>query len=719
MTPEQALQTAKDAYMASTTYVDSNYRKQWEDAIRMFQSRHAADSKYHSDAYKYRSKLFRPKTRSVIRKNEGAAAAAFFSNMDVVNIAPVNGKNAVQVLGAQLYKELLQHRLTKTIPWFMTLLGALQDAMTVGVVCSHQYWRYRERVRSTRSYMVDEATGAHIMSLDGGPMMFEEHTTQILEDRPCIDLIPVENLRIDQGASWVDPVNTSPYLIHLIPMYAGDVKLMGQPNAKTGEPGWNVPEDGKLRSAMNQQYDQTRQVREQNREDSQAPSKPLSQFDIVWVHKNIVREEGEDFCYYTLGTEHMLSPEPRPLAEYSPLKKRPYAMGVAVIEAHKIYPDGLSGIGRELQKEANEVANSRRDNVLLVLNKRWKAKRGAQVDIKSLVRNVPGSVTLMQSMDDAEPVEFTDVTASAYAEQDRLNVDYDELVGNFSTSSVMTNRKLNETVGGMAMLGQGASQLQEYTIRTFVETWVEPVLGQTVELEKAFEADELILKLMGQKLGQEVTSEMFDADVELNVNVGIGATDPIQRINRLLTAARSIAEIAHLGVAGLKLGEVSKEVFGAIGYRDGGRFWDEEENAAQDPRLQQAMAVIEQLQAELQQAQQNMQAKMEEIHIKAAAAMEKAALERDKTAEQLQLARDKAMEEKRLALEKLHADFAIEQQRIRDEMVLEAQRLHNELLVERERLINDRKIAMAEIEQKRDEAAMTRELQAAAARAAA
>lgn len=616
MSPEQALTITKDAYAASTSYVDTNFRKQWEDAIRMFQSRHAADSKYNSEAYKYRSKIFRPKTRSVIRKNEGAAAAAFFSNMDVVNVSAVNDKNPVQVLGAQLYKELLQHRLTKTIPWFLTLLGALQDAMTVGVVCSHQYWNYRERVRTLRSYLMDQASGAHIMGLDG-PMMFEQHETTVLEDRPCIDLIPVENLRIDQGASWVDPVNTSPYLIHLIPMYVGDVKLMGQPNPKTGEPGWKVPEDGALRSAMNQQYDQTRQAREQNREDSKSPSKPLTQFDIVWVHKNIAREEGEDFCWYTLGTEHMLSPEPRPLSEYSPTKKRPYAMGIAVIEAHKIYPDGLAGLGRELQKEANEVANSRRDNVLLVLNKRWKAKRGAQVDIKSLVRNVPGSVTLMQSLEDAEPVEFNDVTSSAYAEQDRINVDYDELVGNFSTSSVMTNRKLNETVGGMHMLGQGAGQLQEYTIRTFVETWVEPVLGQTVELEKAFEADETIIKLMGQKIGQDVTSEMFDADVELNVNVGIGATDPIQRINRLLTAARSIAEIAHLGVAGLKIGEVSKEVFGAIGYRDGGRFWEDGE----DPRLAQAMQSLQQLQNDLSQAQAALKDKSQANEIQAAKVM--------------------------------------------------------------------------------------------------
>jgi hypothetical protein len=67
----------------------------------------------------------------VIRKNEAAiAAAAFFSNVDVVNVSASNEKNPMQVAGASLYKELLQHRLTKTIPWFLTLIGAAQDAMS-------------------------------------------------------------------------------------------------------------------------------------------------------------------------------------------------------------------------------------------------------------------------------------------------------------------------------------------------------------------------------------------------------------------------------------------------------------------------------------------------------------------------------------------------------------------------------------------------------------
>src|SRR5207237_9684846 len=78
------LNRAKDAFRFSTTYIDSSYRKQWEDSIRAFNNVHSSDSKYNSELFKKRSNLFRSKTRAVIRKNEAAAAAAYFSNLELL-----------------------------------------------------------------------------------------------------------------------------------------------------------------------------------------------------------------------------------------------------------------------------------------------------------------------------------------------------------------------------------------------------------------------------------------------------------------------------------------------------------------------------------------------------------------------------------------------------------------------------------------------------------
>lgn len=680
MDKTEALRVARDAYVASTTYVDANFRKQWEDALRMFQSKHPLDSKYNSEAYRYRSKLFRPKTRSVIRKNEAAAAAAFFSNIDVVNLDPANEKDQRQVFGAQLYKALLQYRLTKSIPWFMTLIGGFQDAMTVGVVCSYQSWKYREKVDSEKQYFLDEMTGTPILGIDGGPLFQEAKRITVLEDRPSIEIRPVENIRIDRGALWTDPVNTSPYLIDMIPMYLGDLKEMGRPNPKTQEEGWEIPEDSALKSATQQSYDPTRSVREGNREDSKQTDHAVNDFSIVWVHKNIVRKNGEDFCYFTLGTEHMLSRKVKPLSDFYFHGDRPYVMGCSIIETHKIYPSGYPELGREVQKEINETTNSRQDNVKLVMQKRYIVKRGAQVDLKSLVRNVAGSITLANNPEtDVNALEFNDVTASAYQEQDRLNVEYDELTGNFSSSSVMTNRKLNETVGGMAMMGQGANQMTEYGIRTFTETWVEPVLRQLVKLEKHYETDEKVLKLMGEKLGQEVMEEDFDTDVELTVNVGMGATDPMMRLNKLLTGARAFAEIGQLQAQGggnLNIEELGKEVFGAIGYRDGGRFIQEGEDPRIQMIMQEAQAAIAELQQKLAEANEKQQAVMMQLEIK----------------------RQQAIEQGILNEQMAQAEFEREAAKMREEFMLERERLNAEIAAENRRIAQEFTVAMRRVE---------------------
>ena len=243
------LELARSAFQGSTAYVDANYRRTWEDGLRAFNNQHPNDSKYNNPAYEKRSKVFRPKTRTVIRKNEAAAAAAFFSNTDVVSITAQDQTSKAEAASADVMKELLQYRLTKSIPWYLTLLGGLQDAQTVGVACAHIYWEYKEKspapgdeletADDARSGQQPEGQdgeedpeyphqtrlplGSMVASQDGSISTpealveadVEDQPPEIIKDTPRIDLIPAENIRIDPGANWTDPINTSPYVIHL------------------------------------------------------------------------------------------------------------------------------------------------------------------------------------------------------------------------------------------------------------------------------------------------------------------------------------------------------------------------------------------------------------------------------------------------------------------------------------------------------------------------
>lgn len=570
LTPDKAMSLAREAFSGSTDYFDANIRSRIEQDIRRFQSRFPSGSKYLSDSYRARSKIFRPKTRAMVRKNEAVAAEAFFSTLDMVSITPADESNAVQAVSSEVMQALMQHRLTKSVPWFLTCIGAYQDAQVTGVVVSHQTWEYNPKKKI---------------------------------DRPKIDLLPVENIRFDPAASWVDPINTSPYVIRLIPMYVKDVKS----RMKSGR--WKALADAEILSAI-RNYDTTRMERDGNRTDSTRDVTSITDYTIVWVHQNIVEWDGEDMMFYTLGTDFLLN-DPEPLtAEYAHCQegKRPFVMGYCVIETHKVYPVGASNLGAQVQDEINEVTNTRLDNVKFVLNKRYFVKRNKQVDVRSLTRNVPGSVTLMTDpKEDVHVQDTPDVTSSSYNEQDRLNLDFDDVTGVFSGSSVASNRKLNETVGGMNILTGNANQVTGYQLKTFVETWVEPVLRQLMLMEQYYETDDVILGLVAKKAGlfqrfgtDKVTDDLLSQELSLNVNVGMGATSPTDKVNTLALGMGTIRTVLSDGLLekyGLQPAEFIKEILGALGHKDGGRFFDFENG--EDPRIQSLQQQIQELQQAL------------------------------------------------------------------------------------------------------------------------
>lgn len=236
-----------------------------------------------------------------------------------------------------------------------------------------------------------------------------------------------------------------------------------------------------------------------------------------------------------------------------------------------------------LQEQSNDISNQRMDNVRLVLNKRYILKRtqgGGGIDMAALARSTPGSSVMTQDPEkDIRVLETNDVTSSSYQEQDRLDLAIDELSGTFSQQTVQNNRNLNETVGGMEMMNAGASDITEYAIRTFIETWVEPTLSQLVRLEQYYETNETVLAMAQesskgyQQFGQGVAmDEMLRQELTINVNAGFGKTDPQKRLNSLNTAMQSVAHLPS-AIARLDEDEVIKEIFGNAGYRDGKRFF--------------------------------------------------------------------------------------------------------------------------------------------------
>lgn len=602
---------ANDAYTISTDFTDNNYRKMWEDNIRMFQSRHPVGSKYNSPNYRYRSKLFRPKTRSASFASEAAAAAAFFENEEAVSIEPFDSTDKMMTAGAELRDAMLNYRLGNTMNWFQTCIGAFQEGRNYGVIASRQYWDYEyyetemDVKGPNEEAVIENETGERA----------KDTVKKVLRDTPKIELIPIENIKFHPDAGWIRPHETSPFLIVDIPMQILDVK------ERIEDGKWNSVSDEILRTARNSRYNSLANERDNNSESKTDPrfTAALSDFDTVWVREVTMRIRGTDYHYFTLSDVALLT-DPRPIWEVYK-HGRNVVIGTSVIEAHRNIPDSPVHLGKDLQKMGNEVANSRLDNVRLAINKRYKVKRGAQVDIKSLVRNAAASVTLVNSMDDVGEMEFNDVTGSSYAEQDRINADYDDLLGNFSSGSVQTNRKMNETVGGMAMMRSSSGSITQYMIRIFTETWVEPVLRMVDEMEQHYETDIRLLQMLSNRLGLDTrygikkpNRELFLSPCTVKVNVSNSATDPIVRLDQFVTAMAQYGKMVTMLPREIDRTQVFREIMGRLGYKDGSRFIISNENA--DPQVLQLQSQVDQLMQMIQAEQVKADARMKEIELK-------------------------------------------------------------------------------------------------------
>lgn len=655
--PDKAVLLGRECYQASTSWINSSRRARWNDNLRAFQSIHSMGSKYLSGDYRYRSRLFRPKTRTMVRKDEAETAAAFFSNEDVVSVTAVDDDDPIQLASAEINKALLQYRLTNTIPWFLTLVGARQDCDVMGIAIGKAYWKYSEKkIGSEQRPQMHPVTGTQNIDPETGFPLFDTvDIYQKVDDHPQVDLLAAENFRFDPAADWRNPIGTSPYLIELIPMYIADAR------AKIASGDWNPVSDSALFNATNLDDDITRRSREQGRvpgKDNDA-GKPRD-FEICWIRENIVRWGGMDWHYLTLSGGGELLTNPRPLEEVYLQGMRPYVCGFVVLEAHKNYPSGKVELIRDLQTQTNDVTNLRLDNVKLTVNPRQFIAEGKGIDIQDARIFNPGKVVLVKDpRNDIVWDRPPEVTASAYQEQDSINIDIDEISGGISQAAMQSNQQLYRTTGNMELLEGSAGKISEYEMRVFAETFVEPMLKQLIRLEQACESDEVILALAGkkaqlyQKYGiNEITDSLLRQELTTKVNVGIGATNPQKKLQNFMTAATAIGNMYGPAASqGSNFEEVTKEVFGLAGYKDGARFFKPGFDPSQQQQGQSQPDPMMQLQEMKHQEQ------MINLQNKAQSQQMEAQQKKDDSIRQAQLDRE-------IAMMKLNNDQVIAQQKL-------------------------------------------------------
>lgn len=656
----RALALARQSFSASSTYFDGSHRNRVIDAMARFNSQHPKGSKYWTPAFEKRSKLFRPKTRATVRKREAAAAISLFGSSNIVSVK-ATAANADAAMDARLQEALLNHRLQEDDRWYRFVVGGVQDADRQGFAVARTYWEYEE---ADQYYDELHSELSKVTRVD----------TVARRDRPGFALVPIERFHFDPAADWMDIVGTSPYLIEEIPMFLCDVRrYQHNPHAMLR---YRDLSDGELLGGGQRgAWDSIQLQRERDMQSRFQTHGEPNDYKVVWVHRNILKIDGEDYVFDTVGTSRMLS-DMIPLSHFDPRGYRPYVVGSTIVEAHNPYNNGAVDLMAQVQDEINDTANLRQDANKMASAGRMFLKRGTGLDLHALAKFSPGqTVEVDNPQEDVKWDRSPEAPRGAFEENQLLNTELDDLIGNYSQASVAHNRNLNETVGGMQMVADSANQMTEYDLHTFCTTFLTKVLQQVLDLEKCWETDQHLATVLGSKAAANARRfwQAMDTEAKVIVDVGFGATNPGKRVERISLGLQTLGAFFPQLMMQADSAEFARDVFAAVGQNDISRYFPFMDAAGQeqDPKVR----ALQQQVAQLQQLTQPAQVQLQIAQMKSQADLKKATDQNEN-----------AVKIKTMELQLAWVELQLEKEKneiARGQLLLAREKLSNEITMQR------------------------------------
>ena len=575
------LALVREAEAQSSRYLNQMNLKAWAQAMRAFHQQHFAGSKYNNPDWRGRSQFFRPKTRSAVRKDMAAVAASLFNNINAVNCLPGNESDPIQRGAAAIMEQLINYRTDgssgrASMPWFQVAMGARQDALLTGICVTKQSWKieYKPTKRDPNSITdIDPETGSPIEQPEFEPVV----------DRPDCQLIPPENVIVDPAADWTNPLQSAQYVIIKWPMTIEEIRSKQRSPVNP----WNEVDDSVLRASTDTGTFNTAAIRRAREMDNDRlnDAQTGTHFQVVWVYECFIRTEQEDYTFISVGDQAYLT-DPRPVEEVYPEQygERPLVMGYGSLEAHRLYPMAPVESWQMMQGELNDIINLSLDALKQNILPVSKVRRGRNIDLDQVKKRGFGSSILVNDKDDVTWDHAPDIPNSTPIMTRAIDLEFDDLAGQFNGQTAEQNNALSRTLGGLKLVAGSANAVQEYDIRVWIETWTSPTLTQLVRLEQWYEADPIVLGLAGdraqlhQKHGIDlINDELLEQDVTVRVSVGLGAGDPQQRLQKFGMAAQMVMPILQASPE-FQRGELEldtlaaiEEIFGSAGFRDGGK----------------------------------------------------------------------------------------------------------------------------------------------------
>ena len=575
---EDMLELAGEAYSASTSYLETYKVREWIDAYKLYNGQHTKDTKFFDKSRPhYLSKFFIPKTYEFIVTQTAYVKQAMFSGSSYVDSQIYNDYDAQAAVQADFFKTFLEYRLKEDKNWYYKhIISQYQDAHLTNFPCAK-------------------------VSYD-----FEK-------EKAIVTPISVERIRIHPQSNPLDPVNSSPYLIHIIPMYVYQVKKRMK---SKGEDKWLKLSDDEMLKTIHKIENDVASARndfESELSESEGDTS-LKDHQIVYIHENfIVGEDGTDYCFYTLGKEKLLSKVYKTEELY--FQGRPFVIGSVMIEAGRVYPKAPIIHAKPLQEMLNELQNMSNDIKRRVSMPNFLVSRKVH-DLYALESAKPGAyIKVNDPQNDIVPLQVPTQVNNLQEGIMTAATHIDDMLGRYGISTAQSKAGANSSVGGMQQQASSANLISELYLSTFIETYVEPMLEMYLSVEMKYNGgnkglvkkifnDYGVAKRAEEKgiLEADLPTQLskMDKTVKIGINAAVGAANPDVKFQKIIATLSQLSKLAAEMNPSMpyNMEEIVKETLSIQGYKNPAKFIKK----GDDP-------MIAQLQAKLQQLQEQMKTK--------------------------------------------------------------------------------------------------------------
>lgn len=289
------------------------------------------------------------------------------------------------------------------------------------------------------------------------------------------------------------------------------------------------------------------------------------------------------------------------------MEKNPYGHGQAPFEVLRpmLDPFKFSGVGMpelvgEFQEVKTALLRQTLDNVSFQNNGMWLVNRNAGVEIKELLNARPGAVIRANITQGAVvPITPASLQSMPLNMLELVDSMMQKRTGVTSYNQGLDANSLNKTATGITRIMDASAQRIELIARVMAETGIKPLYQKLLMLNQQFIDQTIVIRVFNRPV--EISPDDLIGDFDVTVDVG-GATGRDEtRSQQMMMLLQYAANLMQLGVMRpMNVYEICKRLMELWGWKDYDRYLSSPD---ENGKLRQAMAIIEQLGAMVQQGQ--------------------------------------------------------------------------------------------------------------------